>query len=67
MLFDSLIRDIGLYYVDIVVLLLVLVILQVRFIALRAKVGVYKQGEEEGLLQIPRRSFFCVLVSLRKT
>lgn len=66
-LFDSLIRDIGLCYVDIVVVLLVLVILQVPFIALGARVRAHKQGEEEGLLQILGRSFFGILISLRKT
>jgi len=64
--FYSLIRDIILCYVDILVLLLVLVILQVPFIVLGARVGAHKQGEEKGLLQIPRRSFFHILISLRK-
>ena len=48
--FDSLIRDISLCYVDIVVHLLVLSILQVPFITLGAKVEAYMQGEEKGLL-----------------
>jgi len=50
MYFDSLIRDIRLCYVDIVVLFLVLVILQVPFITLAARVGAYKKYEEDGLL-----------------
>lgn len=47
---DSLIREISLIYVFIVVLLPALVIFQVPFIELGSRVGVYKQGEEEGLL-----------------
>ena len=41
--------------------------MHVVIITLRARVGAYKKEGEEGLLQIPFRSLFYILVSLRKT